>query len=371
MTGVLRGAAIIVAGSLVAVAPAVAASADSKLPAGLATPAAPAPHAPTTTSGGLSPQVTALAADAPNTIPAVTTTSANNAWLSEAIQSSGDNDIYRFFNAQSNWVRILLGDQVFSDGAGEHANDYAVILYDRNSHEIARSTRASGIAEEIYLPLSRNYYYVRVLRQTGGLYEAPTHPYVVRFQQYKDGMAFNGLHLYQVPATGGWYLAGEALNNTSQYRKITLAVTVNDASNRVLKTATGTTFHAVVPPRGRSPFQFTLGKLAVTPDHYVTRIAGAPVAASGISGLSISTGTPTQGDPGGPVTFPGTITNIGSVTRTQVRVGESLFSTRGELLYLGFEPLTYTLVHGQRHAFAVRVSVVDGTVAIRNDYTGR
>ena len=53
------------------------------------------------------------------------------------------------------------------------------------------------------------------------------------------------------------------------------------------------------------------------------------------------------------------------------RVAESLFSTRGELVYLGFEPLTYTLAHGQRHAFAVKVAVVDGTVSIRNDYTGR
>jgi hypothetical protein len=364
MTGALRGAAIALAGSLVVVAPATAAVADSALPTKIAKPAA-AKHVPTTTSGGLSPQVQALAGDAPNTIPAVTTTSAANVWLAEAIQSSGDNDIYRFLQSRAGYVRILLGDQVDLDTG--QTNDYAVILYDRNGRELKRSVRGGGIAEEIYISLPAATYYVRVLRQTGGLYEAPANPYVVRFQQYADTMAFNGLNFYQAP-NGGWYLAGEAINNTSQNRAVTLSVTVYNAANQVIKTANGATFHPVVGPRGRSPFQFTLGALT-DPDHYVTRIVGTPSTLRPISGLSILHGEPT--DDGAFVTFPGSITNTGTVNRTNVRVAESLFSNRGELLYLGYEPVVYALARGQRHNYAIRVAVTDGTVSLREDYTGR
>jgi hypothetical protein len=368
-TGALRGVAIAVAGALAAVAPAASAVAGNTAPSALpgAQAAQHGGHNPTTTDG-LSPAVRALAADAPNTIPAVTTTSAANVWLSEAVQSSGDNDIFRFFNAQTNWVRILLGDQLFADGTGEHVNDYALILYNYAGQEIKRSVRAGGIGEELYVSLPRNYYYVRVLRQTGGAYQAPTHPYVVRFQQYGETMAFNGLHLYQV-AAGNWYLAGEALNNTSQYRTVTVSTTVYDAANHVLKSGHGATFHGVVPPRGRSPFVISLGAIASSLDHYLTSINGAPTTARPISGLSVHYVNTTEA--GGLSTLHGTITNASTVARTQVRVAESLFNARGELLYLGYESASYPLAVHQVHTYTVNMSRTDGAFAIREDYTGR
>jgi len=366
MTGALRGAALVLAASVVAAVPLSSgvAGADDKLPGAAAKPAAKVAQAPKTTDG-LSPQVTALAADAPNTQAGARSNSVLNNWISEAIQSSGDNDWYRFQQVHTQWVRILLGDQVTDDGL---TNDYAVILYNSAGHEVKRSVRGSGVAEELYLQLSPGFWFVRVLHQTGGLYQAPTHPYVLRYQQYNDGMAFNGLNFFQAPNTN-WYLAGEAINNTSQYRTIAVDLQVFDANNTVLKTAHGSVFHLVTAPRGRSPFVLSLGQLPDTLDHFKTTLTGTPTTSRAITGLSTLRGAITPDGEG--AVIHGTVTNNSTANRVQVRVSESLFSVRGELLYLGYESTSYPLAVHQTHSYAVALNQTAGAIAIREDYTGR
>jgi hypothetical protein len=364
MTGALRGAALVLAASVAAAVPLSGAGADDKLPGASAKPAATAaPHAPKT-ADGLSPQVTALAADAPNTQAGARTNSVLNNWISETLPA-GDNDWYRFQQVHTQWVRILLGDQVTDAG---DTNDYAIILYNSAGHEVKRSVRGSGVAEELYLQLSPGFWFVRVLQQTGGLHEAPDHPYVLRYQQYNDGMAFNGLNFFQAPNTN-WYLAGEAINNTSQYRTITADVQVFDASNRVLKTAHVAVFHLVTAPRGRSPFVFSLGQLPDTLDHFKTTLTGTPTTSRAITGLSTVRGAITDNGEG--AIIHGTVRNNSAANRVQVRVSESLFSVRGELLYLGYESSSYPLAVHQTHSYAVALNQTAGAIAIREDYTGR
>src|SRR5882724_4104586 len=217
-TGALRGAALVLAAAVVAALPLSAAGADDRMPAGKAKPAAKvAPHAPKT-SDGLSPKVTALAADAPNTMAGARSNTVLNNWVSETL-SEGDNDWYRFQQVHTQWVRVLLGDQVQFTDTDTLVNDYAVILYNGAGHEVKRSIIRDGVAEEIYVQVTPGFWFVRVLQQTGGPHEAPDHPYVLRYQQYNDGQAFNGLDFFQAPNTN-WYLAGQAINNTSQFRSI-------------------------------------------------------------------------------------------------------------------------------------------------------
>src|SRR5262249_59264079 len=104
-------------------------------------------------------------------------------------------------------------------------------------------------------------YSARVNLQAGGTV-VPASRYVLRFQEFSEGLHFIGpTHPYRA-LSGNVYIFGQLLNNTSTLRlQPTLTVTWLDANGRALRRVGGRAYVLVLAPRQRTPFAVNTGPL--------------------------------------------------------------------------------------------------------------
>lgn len=267
-------------------------------------------------ANGLAVPGPVAAADAPNSCAGATSNSSQSAWIYETISPSGDVDWYRFSNNASRYVLITLG---------KLPADFDLYLYASGdcTNAIASSHRSNREFDQIYRSLGLGTYYVRVVGYRGASSSAT---YGLRWRPL-PGTVHVLNYTSSVDGAGYLHFPGEILNNTPDARRwIQIDATLYDSADRVIGSGVGYPDRAIVPARGRSPFEI----VARRPSGY--HHARLSIFRSSVTTASAGSLGVTPAAPYADATrwhFPGSVTNNGSSTTRANQVLVTLYDAYG------------------------------------------
>ena len=234
--------------------------------------------------------------DAPGSYRSVTTTSAQNTWVSGVMGSTRDVDVYRFKTTASRYARVLLGDM--------RAN-YRMRLLDSAGRTVGTSDRSGRGNEEVYKYLRAGTYFVAVDAPHKA---ASISPYVVKFTSLPEGVLVLSRAEY---GTGkNRELDFEVLNNTSRAidgAGYHLTGPGNCPSTNPFEICSPFNVMAgqyrVIPPRGRTSFftseiagqkTYTFRLSPGDPIRFTSKMTGTVTKTTAVTGGLRITGTLTN-----------------------------------------------------------------------------
>lgn len=151
---------------------------------------------------GLTATSTATPGDRPDSLRAArhAPLSPNGPWLAETLQSTSDQDFFRFALGSAGHVLVTLG---------RLPGNYALDVYRADGHLVASSDRGGHRFEQLYVALPAADYYVRVSSAHG---VDPHRAYRLQFRPLSAAVVF--AEFKDVAHGHGIDVRGELLNNT-------------------------------------------------------------------------------------------------------------------------------------------------------------
>ena len=256
------------------------------------------------------------AADAPNSCAGATSNSSQSVWIYDTISPSGDVDWFRFSNNASRYVLITLGNL---------PADFDLYLYASGdcTNAIASSHRSDREFDQIYRSLGVGTYYVRVVGYEGA---SSSTSYGLRWRALSGIVQVLG-YSSSVDSAGYLHFPGEILNNTPEARRwIQIDATLYDSANRVIGSGVGYPDRAIVPARGRSPFEIVVRRPSGYHHARLTIFRSSLTTASAGS-LGVTPSAPYKDSIRWH--FPGSVTNNGSSTSRANQVLVTLYDANG------------------------------------------
>jgi len=178
----------------------------------------------------------------PDKCSRATTSSEKGTWLKDTINSSTDEDWYRFSVTRKTRVQVTLGAL---------PENYRLDLYSTCSTRLATSNRGGREFEEILKRLPAGTYRVRV----SGTLSSGT-PYQLRFRQLADGLPVLSSFANLADSFPSDFV-GEVLNNTSSNRtQIEVKLRFFNRKGSLIGSAKGSLGAYILKPGARLPFHF-------------------------------------------------------------------------------------------------------------------
>jgi len=293
--------------------------------------------------GSLAIPAAVLAADQPNSCAGVSSTSAQNTWLSDSLSTAADQDWFRFTTTSGRWALITLG---------QLPADYRLDLYSACGTLKGSSNRPGTAYEELYLYLPAGTYRVSVRSAASG---SSASAYALRFRSLLETVQGLSSTAY-TDSIGYLHIVGEVLNNTAT-RKIyvEISTTFYNSLNQVI--GTDFTFAEVdsLASRMRSPFHLVAEKPASF-HHYSYVISSVTSTIAPVGNLVLTTGIPYT-DGIGYRHHPGQVKNANTFGARYVEILLTLYTNRGLVMNTDFtfaDP--YSIAAGATAPFDVLVA---------------
>lgn len=268
------------------------------------------------TGGALGTAPASVAAtDRPDTRKAAKVASPKARWLSDTIDSAGDQDWYRFTTTSTRTVRVVLGSL---------PADYTATLHSSRGTLLAGRNRPGVEFEEIIKRLRAGTYFVKVSSPSG---ETSTSPYRVRFHPYPAGIKV--LSRRKVVVGTDTFIEGELLNTFASTRQLPMVhVTYYNAAGKVIGRDRTWALVPVLGARKKSVFAFS--ELPAKLHRYTLTTKSEPSTLRPLSGMALTPGASSV-DEDGNTHFVGDITNTNFEDVPEVAVIVAIYDRLGRL----------------------------------------
>ncbi|MBV9291895.1 MAG: hypothetical protein JO222_05540 [Frankiales bacterium] len=276
---------------------------------------------------GLSTTSTAVPGDRPDTLRAArhAGVSPNGPWIAETLESTSDQDFFRFTMGTAGHALVTLG---------RLPGNYALDLYRADGHLVASSDRGGHRFEQLYVALPAADYYVRVSSAHG---VDPHQAYRLQFRPLSAAVVF--AEFKDVAHGHGIDVRGELLNNTPHRVDIVrLHVRYFDKHGQQIGTSDEGIRPGPIAAWHRAEFEVkhSDAELPTGTTSYRIRVDAVRSHAPVLRGAKVKPGTTTQVSPTRRA-YSGTVTNTTNQTINNVWVTVIEYDSKARANVIGFD----------------------------------